>query len=550
MFLVAVETTVSYPLVQSLRPGSLGMIYLLGVVMVSIGWGIWLGAATAIVSAVAYDYFHIPAPTEFLGLNSIQGLLIPIFLVVAFLVGVVAGSARSHAIDAARHRRQANEAAEQSRQLAEKHAALRRVAAMAMRRASATEIFTAVAREISGLLPTQYIQLTRFEPDETMTVVGSWTDEARAQALLPVGSRWETPAGTLPEVVLRTGRPARHDVSATDELGPFPTDPAITSAVGCPITVEGRIWGLIASLSTGPAPQPATTEARITECTELLATAIADAENRTRLTEAQNRIVTAVDHTHRRIESQLHEHVRGHLYTLALQISAAQNTLGESSQLKARLSEIDEDLVRLVADLRNMFWCVPPQVGSIEGFTFALDTLARRCDVPVELTTQIERRLPPVIETAVYQAVSEALTNATHFHAFAVHVDLNADRTDLRLSIRYDGLGGATLDEGSELIALRDRVEALGGRLEATSHRGDSTSLMINVPISGGLAMVDPTPAEGCHAGARVAEPDIEPDSDERVPGPGVIGRRQTEGRAGRLSPARTRIKPHGCASA
>jgi signal transduction histidine kinase len=485
VFLVAVETLISYPLLQSLRPGSLGVIYLLGVVVVSIGWGPWLGAATAIVSSVAYDYFHIPAPNEFWGLNSIQGLLIPLFLVAAFLVGFVAGSARSQAIDAAQRRRQANEAAEQSRQLAEKQTALRRVAAMAMRAASPTDIFTAVAREISGLLPTQYVQLARFEPDEAMTVVGSWADETHAQALLPVGSRWETPAGTLPEVVLRTGQPARHDVSDTEAPGPFPTDPAITSVVGCPITVEGRIWGLIASLSTRPEPQPATTEARITEFTELLATAIADAESRTRLTEAQNRIVTAIDHTHRRIESQLHEHVRPHLYTLALQISAAQNTLGESSQVGARLSEIDRGLVRLVAELRNMFWGVPPQFASIEDFTLALDTLARRCAVPVELITHVERRLPPVLETSAYQAVAEALTNATRCHALAVHADLTANRTCLRLSIRYDGLDGSTLEAGSELIGLRDRVEALGGRFEVTSPRGQGTSLMINVPTSG-----------------------------------------------------------------
>ena len=65
---------------------------------------------------------------------------------------------------------------------------------------------------------------------------------------------------------------------------------AITSAVGCPIRVEGRIWGLIASLSTGPDPQPATTEARITEFTELLASAIADAENRTEGTVSCNSV--------------------------------------------------------------------------------------------------------------------------------------------------------------------------------------------------------------------------------------------------------------------
>jgi signal transduction histidine kinase len=121
-------------------------------------------------------------------------------------------------------------------------------------------------------------------------------------------------------------------------------------------------------------------------------------------------------------------------------------------------------------------------VLSTGGLQQALETLARRSTVPVELKLRAARRLPGPVEAAAYYAVSEALANtAKHAHASAVQVELDADDATVRLVIRDDGGGGAPA-QGSGLVGLRDRIEALGGTLEVTSPAGRGTTLLIEVP--------------------------------------------------------------------
>jgi signal transduction histidine kinase len=113
-----------------------------------------------------------------------------------------------------------------------------------------------------------------------------------------------------------------------------------------------------------------------------------------------------------------------------------------------------------------------------------LRTLARRSAVPVELSGEIEHRLPEPIEVAAYYVVSEALTNATK-HANASRVDIEASTQDgsLRLSIRDDGIGGADPTRGSGLVGLTDRVEALGGSIRVGSRPGDGTHITVELPL-------------------------------------------------------------------
>jgi signal transduction histidine kinase len=104
--------------------------------------------------------------------------------------------------------------------------------------------------------------------------------------------------------------------------------------------------------------------------------------------------------------------------------------------------------------------------------------------VPVEIDLHVLPQLPRHVEVAAYYVVSEALTNvAKHAQASVVHVELQAQQETLRLAIRDDGVGGADPAQGSGLIGLRDRIDALGGRLEVTSPIGGGTTLLIQVPI-------------------------------------------------------------------
>ena len=119
-----------------------------------------------------------------------------------------------------------------------------------------------------------------------------------------------------------------------------------------------------------------------------------------------------------------------------------------------------------------------------QGLQAALKALARRSAVSVELDLRTRRRLPEHVEIAAYYAVSEALANtAKHARASAVQVELDTPDTAVRLAIRDDGIGGADPAKGSGLTGLRDRIEALGGRLDVTSPADGGTTLLIEIPV-------------------------------------------------------------------
>src|SRR5918996_2722600 len=166
--------------------------------------------------------------------------------------------------------------------LAEEQAALRRVATLVARGAPAQDLFAAVVEEVGRLLPAGSAAMGRYDPDGMFTTVAAWST---GEVAFPAGGRWAPEGKNLTAMVLRTGRPARLDgfSDASGPVGVHAREAGYRSAVGCPITVEGRLWGVMTAASTAAEPLPADTEARLTSFTELLATAIANAESRSAL---------------------------------------------------------------------------------------------------------------------------------------------------------------------------------------------------------------------------------------------------------------------------
>jgi GAF domain-containing protein len=190
--------------------------------------------------------------------------------------------------------------------LAEEQAALRRVATLVARGAPPEQLFAAVVEEVGQLLPVDIVGMGRYEPDGTVNVVASW---GGAVDRFPVGSRWIPGGKNLVTIVFETARPARLD-SYADASGPFGVAAVATgfrSSVGTPVIVEGRAWGVMIAGSSAEQPLPADTEARLADFTELLATAIANAESRADLAASRARVVAAADETRRRIERDLHD---------------------------------------------------------------------------------------------------------------------------------------------------------------------------------------------------------------------------------------------------
>jgi signal transduction histidine kinase len=168
------------------------------------------------------------------------------------------------------------------RVLADEQAALRRVATLVAGGAPPEEVFAAAVEEVGRLLPVDLVSMARYAPDRTITFITSW---GRPGHFVPVGRPLMLGGKNLNTIVFETGRPARID-SYTDASGPIGAavrEGGVRSAVGTPIIVEGRVWGLMAAGSSGPEPMPADTEARLTQFTELLGTAIANADSRAAL---------------------------------------------------------------------------------------------------------------------------------------------------------------------------------------------------------------------------------------------------------------------------
>jgi signal transduction histidine kinase len=169
------------------------------------------------------------------------------------------------------------------RELAEEQAALRRVATLMARGEPRQAVFTAVLEEVGRLLPVDLANMCRYTPDRTETLVATW---GPAGERFPVGSRWPLEGYNLGALVFETGRPARLDRYADSSSGPLGAaalEVGIRSAVGVPIIVEGNLWGAILAGSTLEPPLPADTEARLVSFTELVATAIANADSRAAL---------------------------------------------------------------------------------------------------------------------------------------------------------------------------------------------------------------------------------------------------------------------------
>jgi signal transduction histidine kinase len=237
--------------------------------------------------------------------------------------------------------------------------------------------------------------------------------------------------------------------------------------------------------SKQPGPLPVDTEARIADFAELVATAILNAETRTELTASRARVVAAADETRRRIERDLHDGIQQRLVSLGLELRSAQATVPPRlGELEGELSHVAEELVGVIDELREISHGIHPAILSEGGLGPALRALSRRSPIPVELELHAERRLPEPVEVAAYYVVSEALTNAAkHAQASVVLVELDTHDAVSRLTIRDDGIGGADLSQGSGLLGLRDRIEALGGTLEVASPAHNGTTLLIEIPL-------------------------------------------------------------------
>lgn len=380
--------------------------------------------------------------------------------------------------------------------LAEEQAALRRVATLVAQGARPSEIFAAVSDEVCRLF-------------EAGSAVYKFDDDGRAVIFVgiasvlvtpfgvprtvPIGTRWEFEEGMPAREVHRTGRSVRMEASDWSARGTGPAATAaklvgLVSSVASPIVVEGRLWGAVSVGSTRSLPADA--ESRLEKFTDLMATAIANAENTAELSASRKRLVAASDEARRRIERDLHDGTQQRLVSLALAARAAEAELpAQSAEVRTKLSRIAAGLGEAVEDLQELSRGIHPAILTEAGLGPALETLALRSPIPVQLDVRTRERFPEPVEVAAYFIASESLANAAkHSQATHIAVSLTFEDETMRLFISDDGIGGTDPGRGSGVTGLRDRVDALGGTLELESGPGAGTSLTATLPVADGPA--------------------------------------------------------------
>jgi signal transduction histidine kinase len=367
--------------------------------------------------------------------------------------------------------------------IAVEQAALRRVALLVAQAASPEEVFAAVAEEAACVLGSEGAGVFRFDGDSAVAV-GRWGVDP--DGVLPVG----TVVPLLPNgAMLRvrdTGETARFD--AYDDIeGPAAEmirTTGLRSTVAAPISVDGRVWGTLAVATFAPEPFAEDTEERLVAFAELVSVAIAGAYAREQLLASRARLVQAADEERRKLERNLHDGAQQRLVTLSIALRLARTLLEQDAERAAELLDgAIADVTQANDELREIARGLHPALLTQRGLHPALRSLARRSPVPVDLTAPNERWAEHV-EVAAYYVVAESLTNvAKHAGAKQVTVSVTCDGTHVVATVADDGRGGADESGGTGLAGLRDRVEAVRGRLDVVSVAGVGTTVRVELPL-------------------------------------------------------------------
>jgi signal transduction histidine kinase len=375
------------------------------------------------------------------------------------------------------------EMAGKANRLAEEQAALRRVATLVASSAEPEQVFQIVAEEAGRLLQARTAATVRFD-EISAVVAGSWNGGEGAG--LEVGTL--VPYSEPDSPVYRVS----HEGGRIDDYADLPGEAArltrlagYGSSVMAPITAGGRLWGTLSVFSASADHFPADAQQRLADFTNLVALALESAEAHDQLTASRARIVEASVAERRRLERNLHDGAQQRLVTLAVHLRVAQECLREDpAAAEAMLARVGEDLKLALEELRELARGLHPAVLTDRGLEPALQSLASRAAFPVEISGVPSLRLDEGVEAAIYYVVAESLTNAAkHANASEARVEIATTNEEVVVEIRDNGGGGASMEGGSGLRGLADRIEALGGQLDLKSPSGGGTVVRTTLPV-------------------------------------------------------------------
>lgn len=202
---------------------------------------------------------------------------------------------------------------------------------------------------------------------------------------------------------------------------------------------------------------------------------------------SRTRIVAAADAERARLERDIHDGAQQRLLALMIELRLAREAVGANPNvdLAARLDRAMMNLRSTTDDLRELARGVRPAILADAGLGPAVRTLAELSSCPVELSIDLTGRLDAAVEAAAYFVVAESLANVVR-HASAtvtrVAISTESDPDRVVVAVTDDGVGGASVERGSGIRGLKDRVEALGGQLAVESRAGNGTRIRVELP--------------------------------------------------------------------
>ncbi len=441
------------------------------------------GAATAILVVCSITVWNTAQSEGPFVRDSITGSLLAtqFFIAIAAITSLILAAVTAERTGAARALA-ATEAAQ--RALADEQAALRRVATLVAGEASPSRVFEQVTEEVGRLLGLPSASVMHYDGARTATVVGAWSKDGKPR--FAVGASLDLDGDSVVAKVLRSGTAQRID--RYEETGGTLAETMLSfgyrAAVAAPVTVGGRLWGVLAAATTSDDSLPEGLERRLCDFAELVAQALANADAYEKLAASRTRLVEVGDAERMRLERNLHDGAQQRLVSVALELSMVGAKL-ENDPRAARevLTEAQDELARGLAELRELARGIHPAILTERGLGPALDALLTRAPIAVEITELPDGRLPTQVEAAAYYVVAEAITNVGKYAgASSATVKVSRSNGTATVNVADDGVGGADPARGSGLRGLAARVEALNGHLHVDSAPGRGTRIRAEIP--------------------------------------------------------------------
>jgi signal transduction histidine kinase len=358
------------------------------------------------------------------------------------------------------------EARRETAQLVAEQSTLRRIATLVAAGCPQSEVLAVVTSEAGVLFEATTVTISRWSgvPDEVIALA-TW-DDSDASPVRFGSTHLNRASATVS--VLETGIASR---SANE--------------IAAPVILSRRLLGVLTASRVGGPPFRAGDELRLRSFADLAAQSIANEQAQLELRASRARIVRAADESRQQLERNLHDGAQQRLVSLSLGLRLVESKLTtDPERARELLASAREELALALQELRELARGIHPAILTNRGLVPALEALAERSPVPVELQLALDERLPEPVEAAIFYVVSESLTNiAKYAHATEALVRVADGDGRAVVGVVDDGVGGADPDRGSGLRGLADRIAALDGLFEIESSAGRGTTVRATLPV-------------------------------------------------------------------